>query len=116
MQNNPIEEIKTLEQNLIQAELGPDPEFFKKHLSDDAIIDGTKAKEKIVAAHQPNGPTKFTKVEMKNLNYIPHGQNTVVVTCTGIYEGPKWSGEINFMRVWQKENNHWKIIAGSTFK
>ncbi len=109
---NTIKEIKQLEERLRAAELGPDPGFFEEFLADDAIIDGQRAKRKIVAAHQPAEQPKFTRVEMSDLEILDYG-NAAVVTCIGTYEGPQWSGTLKFMRVWFKREGRWQIIAGS---
>jgi len=107
-----IDEIRALEELLRQAELGPDPEFFAEILDDNAVLDGQRAKAQVVAAHQPGDIPKFTKVEMRDMQIIDHGM-AAVVTCTGTYEGPQWSGTLKFMRVWLKRDGRWQIIAGS---
>jgi hypothetical protein len=38
----------------------------------------------------------------------------VVLTCQGLYESPKFTGTLKFMRVWLKEDGRWRIIAAST--
>lgn len=58
---------------------------------------------------------KFTRVEMSDMKIIDHG-TAAVVTCRGIYEGPRASASLKFMRVWLKKNNRWKIVAGSISK
>jgi hypothetical protein len=35
-----------------------------------------------------------------------------VVNCTGVYEGPNGTQTLNFMRLWAKKDNSWKIIGG----
>lgn len=107
------EEVLALEEALRQAELGPDPGFFERVLADDAVLDGGFAKSKVVAAHQPGGPAKFSRVEMSNFQLVEHGA-AVVVTCDGLYEGPGGSHRLTFMRVWLKQAAGWRIIAGST--
>src|SRR3954468_8364867 len=107
-----IDELTILEERLRQAELGPDPDFFEEILADDVLIDGHRAKSKIVAAHCPNGGPKFSKVEMSDLEIIDHGM-AAVVTCTGRYDGPHGSATLKFMRVWLKRDGRWQIIAGS---
>ncbi|MES3037742.1 MAG: nuclear transport factor 2 family protein [Bdellovibrionota bacterium] len=107
------QEIMEMEEKLRMAELGPDPKFFASVLSDDALIDGQKVKQKIVAAHQPGKGPKFTKVIMSDYDIVDHG-NAAVVVCQGVYEGPEWSGTIRFMRTWLKKEDGWKIISGST--
>src|SRR3954463_7957912 len=109
---SPRDEILVLEEALRQAELAPDPAFFERVLADDAVLDGVRAKAKIVAAHQPGGPAKFTRVEMSDVQLVEHG-SAVVVTCRGLYEGPGGSHALQFMRVWLKTAAGWQIIAGS---
>lgn len=112
---NAREEITLLEEQLRQAELGPDPAFFERYLADDAVLDGQLQKAKVVAAHQPNGGVKFTNVVMSDFQFHEHGP-AVVVTCTGVYEGPKGSQTLNFMRVWLKQATEWRIIAASIWQ
>ena len=105
-------EIATLEERLRVAELGPDPSFFEEALADDAVIisqDGVPfAKAKVM-----KGP-KFTRVEMSNMKITDHG-TVAVVTCQGSFERPQFNGTLKFMRVWQKKNNRWQIIAAGVW-
>jgi hypothetical protein len=112
---NSIEQIKELENRLRLAELGPDPEFFAQVLADDAVLDGQQAKAQVVEAHRPDKGAKFTKVEMSDFQFVDHGI-VVVVTCSGTYAGPQWSGTLKFMRVWLNKDGKWQIIAGSISK
>jgi len=107
------EEILELEKQLERAELGPDASFFERVLADDVVLDGELAKARVVEAHRPSGTAKFTKVQMENLTVHDHGV-AVVVTCTGIYEGPRGAHALDFMRVWVKKPTGWQIVAGST--
>jgi hypothetical protein len=110
------DEILQLEESLRQAELGPDPRFFEDHLADDAVIDGQPLKAKVVEAHRPGSKApKFTRVEMSDFKLVEHGP-AVVVTCQGFYEGPQFTGVLNFMRVWLKKDDRWQIIAAATLK
>ena len=68
-----VEEIRKLEDLLVQAELKPDPDFFRDILNEDAILDGFRAKNQVAAAHQPGGSAKFAKVEMTDFEFSPHG-------------------------------------------
>jgi hypothetical protein len=108
-----VEEVKAIEKQMIQAELGPDPQFFESILADEALLDGQKMKTKVVAAHQPGKGPKFTNVEMDHYEFIDHG-SAVVVTCHGHYTGPQWSGSLKFMRVWVKKESGWQVVAGTT--
>ena len=110
-------EITELEEQLRQAELGPDPAFFQEALADNAVLVGqdgepSMPKAKVVQAHQPGSGPKFTRVEMADMAIVEHG-DAAVVTCTGIYESPKGSVTLKFMRVWLKRDGRWQIIAGS---
>jgi uncharacterized protein (TIGR02246 family) len=112
-----VNEIKKLEDGLVQAELAPDAEWFEKHLADDAIMvhDGNaaKAKKQVVEAHRGGKGPKFTDVSMTNMEIIDHG-NAAVVTCEGAYSHPDGVHKLKFMRIWAKKKNHgWQIIAGS---
>ena len=108
-----VNELQKLEEALRQAELGPDPEFFARHIADDAVIDGQQLKTRVVEAHRPGAMPKFTKVEMSDFKIVDHGV-AAVVTCTGRYEGPQRSASLKFMRVWLKRDGRWQIIAGTT--
>jgi hypothetical protein len=108
------DEILALEEQLRQAELGPDPAFFERVLADDAVLDGQLAKSKVVAAHQPGGPAKFTSVVMSDFELHEHGP-AVVVTCTGVYQAPKATHTLKFMRIGLKKSAGWQIIAGSVW-
>ncbi|HWZ93164.1 MAG TPA: nuclear transport factor 2 family protein, partial [Polyangiaceae bacterium] len=109
---NTREEIRSLEEQLRLAELGPDAAFFERVLADDAVLDGQLAKSKVVEAHRSKGTAKFSKVEMSDFEIFDHGQ-AAVVTCTGRYEGPRGVHTLKFMRVWLKKSQGWQIIAGS---
>jgi|SRR6478609_1730954 len=109
------DEILALEEQLRQAELGPDPAFFERRLADNAVLDGQLQKAKVVAAHQPNGTAKFSKVEMSEFQLQEHGP-AVVVTCKGVYEGAMGSHVLRFMRVWLKQGAEWQIIAASIWQ
>jgi ketosteroid isomerase-like protein len=111
------QEIAALEERLLQAELGPDPSFYEQYLADDAVLvdqNGTPAfaKGKVVEAHRPGKGSKFTAVEMSDLQIVEHG-NAAVVTCMGRFTGPQFSGALKFMRVWLKKDGRWQIVAGS---
>ena len=110
-----IDEVMKLEEQLRQAELGPNPTFFEEYLADDVVLDGQQLKARVVEAHRPDAKDapKFRKVEMSDFKTVEHGP-AVVVTCQGHYEGDQFTGTLKFMRVWLKEGDRWRIIAGST--
>ncbi len=108
-----LDEIKALEESLRLAELGPDPAFFERILADEALLDGQRAKAKVVQAHQPGGTAKFTRVTMSDFEFVDHG-SAVVVLCRGLYENPKGNVSLKFLRVWLKKGAGWQIVAGTT--
>lgn len=111
------EEIWALEEQLRQAELGPDPGFFEAHLADEAIMltadgKGAFAKRQIVEAHRPGGGPKFIRVEMSQMKIVGH-ECAAVVTCVGRYETAESSFNLRFMRVWVRKTAGWEIVAGT---
>ena len=112
-----VEQIRALEERLRQAELGPDPAVFEELLDEDAVLvdqegRAARAKRKVVEAHRPGKGPKFTAVEMTDLQITAH-ENAAVVTCTGRFTGPQFTGALRFMRVWLKKGGRWRIVAGS---
>ena len=110
-------EIQVLEERLRQAELGPDPETFEELLADNAVLvdqsgQAAMAKLKVVEAHRAGKGPKFTAVEISDLQIVDHG-SVAVVSCKGTFTGPQFSGMLKFMRVWQRKNGRWQIVAGS---
>ncbi len=110
-------EIEALEEELRQAELGPDPKFFEDHLAEDAVMVSENgrpgfAKAEVVAAHRPGAAPKFGSVEMSALQIVEHGV-AAVVTCQGTYVHSQGTAILKFMRVWLKTGDEWQIIAGS---
>jgi len=114
--NSVESEIASLEEGLRQAELGPDPEFFEKHVDDKMVFisDGQASQPKahIVEAHRPGKGQKFTRVEMSDMTILDQG-TAAVVTCTGTYESSNGTIVLKFMRVWVRKVDGWKIVAGS---
>jgi hypothetical protein len=111
------EEILALEDQLRQAELGPDPGFFETRLADDAMMlsgGGTApfAKQQIVEAHRPGKGPKFVRVDMSDMKIAGH-ECAAVVTCTGTYATADQSFTLRFMRVWVRKAAGWRIVAGT---
>ena len=114
---NTRKEIQILEERLREAELGPNPETFEELLADNAVLvdqsgQAAKAKLKVVEAHRAGKGPKFTAVEISDVQIVDHG-SVAVVSCKGRFEGPQFSGTLKFMRVWQRKNGRWQIVAGS---
>jgi len=109
-------EIQALEDRLIEAELGPDPDFFQEFLDDRAVMvtEGNAAmmKDKVVAAHKPGAGPKFTRVQMSDMQIIDHGSAAVVI-CNGEYETPAATHNLKFTRTWVKKPEGWRIVSGT---
>ena len=110
------EEILVLEEQLRQAELGPDPAFFETHVADEAVMLGGEAaafaKQQIVEAHRPGKRPKFVRVDMSDMKIIGH-ECAAVVTCAGSYSTADKSFTLRFMRVWVRKTAGWQIVAGT---
>jgi len=111
------DEIVVLEEQLRQAELGPDPAFFETHLADDAVMltgDGKAgfAKHQIVEAHRPGKGPKFIRVEMTEMKITGH-ECAAVVTCLGTYATADTAFTLRFLRVWVRKAAGWQIVAGT---
>lgn len=111
-------EIAELEEGLRQADLRPDPTFFQKHLDDQMVlmVDGDicshSPKAYIVDKHQPGKAQKFDRVEIMERKILDQG-GTAIVTGFATFEGPDGRLAMNFMRIWAKKPDGWKIVAGS---
>jgi hypothetical protein len=114
--SNTVAEITALEERLKQGELGPDAKVFEELLADDVVLssqDGLAfTKTEVVNAHHPGPVPKFTRVDMSDMKIVDHG-DAAVVTCKGYYESAKWKGTLRFLRVWQKTNGRWRVIAAN---
>jgi hypothetical protein len=113
-------EITQLEERLRQAEVVPDPAVFEELLDDQAILTDENgrpffAKQKVVEAHRPDRGTKFTRVDITDVQIVDHGV-AAVVTCTGTFEGPQGTFTLKFLRVWVRKDGKWRIVAGSVGK
>ncbi len=107
-------EIAEIEERLRKDDLGPDPEFFKTYLEDQMVLmsDGETVSPKahIVEMHQPGKGQKFDRIEMTDIKILEQGDT---VTCAAHNEGPKDKFAMNFMRIWVRKPEGWKIVAGA---
>lgn len=115
-------EIQKLEEELRQAMLKNDVAVLDKLIADSLVFitpDGNIAtKEMDLSAH------KMKLQKMSELapseQSIKIYENTAVVAVkmgvTGTFNNEDISGGYQYLRVWTKINEHWKIIAGSVVK
>lgn len=109
-------EITELEEQLRQADLNPDSDVFANLLDDRFVmmVDGKicSPKQHIVEMHKPVNAQKFESIKIEEMKIVEQG-DTAIVTCVGHFEGEKGNFSMNFMRVWLKKAEGWKIIAGA---
>jgi hypothetical protein len=113
-------EIMALEDGLRDAELGPSPDWFEKHVDDQMVFvaDGQAAtpKRMIVEAHKPGSKApKFTDVVMSNCVVHAHSPDCAVVTISGAYTAGDTTHNLRYMRVWARKSGEWKIVAGAMY-
>jgi ketosteroid isomerase-like protein len=115
--STPEEEIRTLTNQLVQADLKTDTAFLEKYLADDYTIvhgDGkllTKAQEidsfKTADRH-------YDSFEIRDQKIHIYGDTAIVrmlVSIKGTVNGKPFSGNIRTLRIWTKQNGQWKAIA-----
>ena len=59
------------------------------------------------------GAFKYTTIEPNDVMVRVFG-DVAVVTCIGHFAGPQFTGDLQFMRVWQRRDGHWRVIAATT--
>jgi ketosteroid isomerase-like protein len=110
------DEIAAIEERLRTAELRPDPDFFESVIADDAVLvsqDGVRlSRPSLIDAHRESSGANLTRVEMRDLTIVDHG-DAAVVTCEGTFESPRGRSTQHFMRVWLKKDGRWQIVAAS---
>jgi hypothetical protein len=111
------QQIKTLFDQTVAAQLKADTNFFGKILADDytsirgdgAVI--TKAQE--IEGYKSGG-IKYEADDVKDLKIRVYG-NTAVTTALmvikNIRNGKPYGGTIRSTRVWVKRNGNWKCVA-----
>jgi len=117
---NGEEQIKTLQRQMIEADLKGDISFLEKHFADDAtIIYGsgkmiTKA-ERIEAVK--SGALKYESYDVHDSKIRVDG-NTAVVTelgsFKGLVNGKPFSGDLRNTRVWIKQKGSWNCVLFQT--
>ena len=114
--------IINLENELKNAMLNSDIKKLNELISDELVfvspVGIVVTKEMDLDAHK-NKIQKITKLEQSEQN-IKLKDNLAIVTVKAKIEGTfldeNISGEYNYLRIWEKKNNKYQIIAGSVNK
>jgi len=106
-----------LEKQLIDAMRKPDLSFLEKIFSDTYVYIGSDGRTwgKDKALEDFKDPAfKLHKLEISNNRILMH-ENTAIVTGISIVKGyvgnETITGKYQFMRVWNRSKNRWKVIA-----
>ncbi|MBN2011900.1 nuclear transport factor 2 family protein [candidate division KSB1 bacterium] len=113
-------EIQQLEERLLQAMRLGELSFLGKIFSRKYIFLGsdgsTWGKERLMEDFcNPN--FKLSKIDVHNRLIFMHDNSAIVTgisTIEGKIDKTPLTGKYRFMRVWNKENDGWKIIAVTT--
>jgi hypothetical protein len=114
---NAEQQIKTLLDQTIAAQLKADTKFFEKIDADDYTTirgDGsvlTKAQE---IEGFKSGVIKYEAADLKDVKVRVYGNTaitTVLLTISNIRNGKPYSGTIRSTRVWVKQKGNWKCVA-----
>jgi len=114
---NAEQQIKTLLDQTIAAQLKADTKFFEKIDADDYTTirgDGsvlTKAQE---IEGFKSGVIKYEAADLKDVKVRVYGNTavtTALLTISNIRNGKPYSGTIRSTRVWVKQKGNWKCVA-----
>jgi hypothetical protein len=114
---NAEQQIKTLFDQTIAAQLKADTKLFEKILADDYTTirgDGsvlTKAQE--IESYKSGG-IKYEADDVKDLKIRIYGNTavtTALLTISNIRNGKPYSGTIRSTRVWVKQKGNWKCVT-----
>ena len=118
-----MEIIKKQEEILRNAMINSDVALLDELLSDDMLFvgpDGSAVTKDVdISAHKSKiqKMTSIVQSEQKIKKYDEETY-TVAVKCEvkGTFDDIKIDGNYSYLRVWKKENEKFRIIAGSVFK
>jgi ketosteroid isomerase-like protein len=72
------------------------------------------SKEDDLSRHR-SGFQRMTRIDVERLIIEPHGDTAIVIADTrleGSIDGAPFAGRYRYLRVWQKLDSRWVIIAG----
>ncbi|MEA5574542.1 nuclear transport factor 2 family protein [Calothrix sp. UHCC 0171] len=107
------------EKKLLEAMKSNNLELLDQLLHDDLLFngpDGKTATKAIDMANYRSGNINLHTVESSDLILNAINDNIVVavtVEIQGNYLGQEINGKFRYLRVWQRFENNWQVIAGS---
>ncbi|WP_428660070.1 nuclear transport factor 2 family protein [Runella sp.] len=116
---NPVEEIYQAEQTLYKAQLAGDVAILDTLLADDLLFVGPDGqlytKEMDLEAHRSRTMSITTLISHEPIiQLMPHTAIvTVMIELQGVFAGQPAGGKFRYLRVWTKQQDTWKITAGS---
>jgi len=114
---NVEQQIKTLQGQIVQAQLKADTNSYEKFLTDDytaIYVSGklyTKAQD---IENFKSGALKYESIDVRELKIRAYGDSAVaisLVSSKGTYGGKPFSGDFRASRVWVKQKGNWKNVA-----
>jgi hypothetical protein len=118
-----MEIIKNQEEILRNAMINSDIEVLDELLSDDMLFvgpDGSAVTKDIDISAHKSKVQKMTSIVQSGQRIQKYDEETYVVAVKcevkGTFGEMKIDGNYSYLRVWKKENEKFRIIAGSVFK
>jgi uncharacterized protein (TIGR02246 family) len=111
------QQIKALQDQLVQATLHGDTTFFEKHLADDYTAihgDGKLSSKAQEIANLKSAANKYEALDVHHRKIRIYGDTAVVTSQASIkatINGKAFSGEYSSTRVWVKQKGGWKSVA-----
>ena len=113
---NVEEQIKTLQAEIVQAQLKGDTSALEKFYADDAMIvhgDGTLSTKAQEIATLKSGSQKYESISVNEQKIHTYGDTAVVNSESSVKattSGKPYSGDVRTTRVWVKQQGNWKVV------
>jgi ketosteroid isomerase-like protein len=115
--------IKDYEEKLRKAMINSDVETLDDLISDDMLfvgpVGGTATKDMDISAHKSK-IQKMTSILQSEQRIKKYDDETYVVAVKceikGTFDDMNIDGNYSYLRIWKKEGEKFRIIAGSVFK
>jgi len=117
---NAEQQIRTLQDQVVQAYLKADTGFMEKYFADDFTAihgDGrlyTKAQE---IENYKSGALKYESIDLLERKIRAYGGTAVdivLASAKGTYGGKSFSADFRATHIWVKRKGNWKIVAFQT--
>jgi uncharacterized protein (TIGR02246 family) len=111
------QEIRALEEQLVQSAQKNDPSFLERHATDDYV--GITGMGDVVTKNQivqdlRSGKLRYQSLQTSNINVRQYG-NTAIVNGESnvslVRNGQPISGNYRYTRVWVKQDGGWKVAS-----